>query len=140
MNEKLLAGLRDMIAFVASNPEFDFEHSSAIPIVDMQFSSWYVPQGSDPKDTVKRLARRAGSLEKQYSENGEFIWLRHQFGPYVRFTIATKRSVICERIVTGTKIVPATKEIVLPATPERTEEVVEWRCGSVLADEPMEVA
>jgi hypothetical protein len=43
---------------------------------------------------------------------------------------------VCERIVTGTREVPEVNhpEIVIPArtTPAHTEEIVEWRCGSLL--------
>jgi hypothetical protein len=50
----------------------------------------------------------------------------------VQFNISTMRKTICERVVVGKKVIPARPETVIPASPERTEEEIEWRCHPVM--------
>ena len=73
---------------------------------------------------VKRGLGGRGGLE------GFFI-LRREFGA-VALEVNVQRSLICERVKTGTRIVPAEPAKVIPPTEEREEEVFEWKCGEVL--------
>jgi hypothetical protein len=47
------------------------------------------------------------------------------------------KSNMCERVKVGTKVIPAKEQLVIPehvipATPERTEDVYEWKCSPFL--------
>ena len=59
-------------------------------------------------------------------------------------TVWGKKEAVCERVVVGSKIIPAEPEQIIPAKPEREEEIVEWKCPesfiSLKEDEPQEVA
>ena len=62
-----------------------------------------------------------GKLDKKAT--GDYFFLQKTFGP-INYDINIARERICEKIVTGKRIVPA--------VPEREEDVVEWKCGEVL--------
>ena len=84
-------------------------------------------------DRAELLARTRGVGEVK-KEAGEFdgnFNLRKNFGQVVVGWF-TDRSQICERVVTGTKILPAEPEKIVPAKPERTIEIVEWICPKSL--------
>lgn len=129
LNAELIAGLRDLISFIEANPDFDFG-SMGRPVVEMTVRSWYRRDGQDPRALVADLIKRAHGVSKTYGT--DFAWFRKEFGQHVRFEISTERATVCERVVTGTKIVPARPAMVLPAEPERVEELVEWHCSPIL--------
>lgn len=68
---------------------------------------------------------KAASWEKVY--NGDWFYLSRAFGEDLRLDITVEREVMCRKVVTGTRVVPA--------RPEQTVEEFEWRCdeASVLA-------
>jgi hypothetical protein len=132
-NQEIIQGLRDLLAFVEANEDFDFAPGTDTNIVEMAFRAWYQP-GEDRQriaigNLTQRMAHR-GKVEKLYGD--EFAWIRLQFGKFVRLDISTLRKTICERVIVGKKLVPAQPERVLPATPETTVDEVEWRCHPVL--------
>ena len=138
MNEKnaqLVAGMRDMIAFIEANDDFDFSTGESEQVM-FNFRTWY-KRGTfeSQKEYVAEIARRLGTGEKKYC--GGFFWFRHDFAPGVRFEVTANREVVCERVVTGKTIVAAQPEKIIPAQPEHEIELVEWRCAPSLADEPV---
>ena len=142
MNEKnaqLVAGIRDLIAFIEANDDFEFVTGEAHQVV-FHWRDWYLDSADSSKRRARLayLAQRLGKAEKQYS--GDFFWLRHDFGPHVRIEAASERDVVCERVVTGTRLVPAQEAYTMPALPEHEEEIVEWKCAPILADEPEQVS
>ena len=134
MNEKLILDLHSLIAFIEANDDFDFCTSEPFP-VEFRYRTWYLHALSTQqrREKLQDLARRFGTAEKQYS--GDFFWLKKQFGDTVLFSASSDRETVCERIVIGTEIIPAAPECILPASPERTEEIVEWRCSPILSPE-----
>jgi hypothetical protein len=134
MNEKLISDLHTLIAFIEANDDFDFCTSEPSP-VEFNYHTWYLTDLSteQKREKLQDLARRLGTAEKQYS--GDFFWLKKQFGDTVHFKVTSERVTVCERIVTGLKTIPAAPECILPASPERTEEIVEWRCSPILSPE-----
>jgi hypothetical protein len=54
----------------------------------------------------------------------------------VEMTILVSREEVCERVVVGSETVTLPATTPVPALPERTveREIVEWRCGSLLAE------
>ena len=60
-NAELIQGLRDLLAFVESNDDFEFVPAGDTNIVDIQFRTWYL-SGDDVRrasiaDLTRRLAR-----------------------------------------------------------------------------------
>lgn len=133
MNETLKQGLRDLLAFVESNDDFDFEMKRP-DLVVMQISSWYLHRSkSEQKAYVCDLARRVGTAEKQYGD--EFFHLNHSFGPLVQLQVASKRDVVCERVVVGQKTIPAHGGYTIPPAEEQIVDVVEWKCSPILEED-----
>ena len=74
------------------------------------------------RDELAEFARQVpGRVEKQRA--GSTFWLEGRFGDVV-LTAFAKQGAVCRMDVTGTRVVPA--------QPERVEEIVEWIC-----DEPI---
>ena len=133
-NAELIQGLRDLLAFVESNDDFDFVPGGDTNIVNGEFRSFYIHSGDEARriaisDLTRRMAR-VKKLDKLYSDS--FAWIRLQFGPFVRFDITSLRETVCERVVVGKKVIPARAEQVIPAAPESSVDEVEWRCHPVL--------
>lgn len=134
-NAELVAGLRQLCEFIEANDDFEFVTGEDAQVL-FSWREWHV-RGKKPEQRramIADLARRLGKSEKQYADS--FFWLRHDFAPGVRFEVTAMREVVCERVVTGTRIEPARPEITLPATEEKEVEIVEWRCEPILAEEP----
>ena len=137
MNEKnaqLLSGLRDLCAFIEANDDFEFVTGQQ-PQVAMDFSTWYLHSlnNNQQRERISDLAKRMGKAEKVYRDS--FFSMTHNFGPYVQLKANSERHIVCERVVTGTKIVPAHEAYTLPAQPEQVVEIVEWKCAPILAAE-----
>ena len=130
-NTELVSNLESLVEFIKANDDFDFTRDSCP--VEFNFRLWYLHNDENRKEVFADLARRMGNLKKVYGD--DFMWLKRDFGKYVRMTVSAERSSVCERIVTGVRDVP---EHVLPAREEtlveaHTEEIVEWRCPPILA-------
>lgn len=106
-----LADMRALLDFIEQHPEI------AMPT----FNTVLVRVNT--RDDLAAIAR-LGSWEKVY--NGEYFSLVKQFGTHT-LDVFTDRSVVCRKVITGTRTVPATAEHV--------EEVTEWVCedGSLLS-------
>lgn len=76
------------------------------------------------------IANAAGDVDKEVSP--QLFKLTKDFGGGVKVEWVAYRESVCEKVVVGTKIVPAEPERIIAAVPERVEEVVEWRCPSLL--------
>jgi len=133
-NAQLIQGLRDLLAFVEANDDFDFVPGTDTDIIQGNFHAWYLHTGDEERraaiaNLTRRMAR-VGKAEKLYTDS--FAHIRLEFGPFVRFQIATLRETICERVVVGKKLIAAQPERVIAATPEQTVDEVEWRCHPVM--------
>ena len=73
------------------------------------------------KEEIAAHARLA-AWEKVYKDS--FFLLRRRFGDRFCLEMNIQRDEVCRKVVTGTRVVPATEE--------RTVEIVEWVC-----DEPV---
>lgn len=98
------------------------EHNESVPV-----PSWQQFNVFCDKSEVQQAAR-ACKWEKHFS--GNYAVLRRSFGS-IEYDLDIEREQICKKVVTGTRIVPATEAI--PAKPEHSEDVTEWVCeGSIL--------
>lgn len=125
---KFIEGLRDLIGVYEANPQL------IAPSWKQNISVWVssYDDKENPnyvKDTYKDFIKALGGTEKESSNfTFELAW---EYG-LVNFRLCTERDNVCERVVTGTKVIPAQEEQVIPATEERIEEVYEWKCTSLL--------
>jgi hypothetical protein len=88
------------------------------------------------KEDAATVIRSLGKCVKQYNDHALYIMKEMAPGVSIRFVF--NRQQVCERVVVGQKVTPAQ---VLPPRltetiiPEKVEDIVEWRCGSILASE-----
>lgn len=130
-NQSLISGLRELASFVESNSDIDFpafmELNTLTPIT-LNVYSWYA---DDKKTFIADLVRRLGASEKIFQDS--FISVDRAFGPCVKLSLSMERDLVCERVVVGKKEIPAVDELTVPARPAHTEDIVEWKCGSILS-------
>jgi hypothetical protein len=71
-------------------------------------------------DTREELAEQARSATWVKTFTGKFFSLSKSFGEDVTIDITAERELVCRRVVTGTRV--------LPAQPERVVEDYTWEC------------
>lgn len=133
VNQITAANLRAAAVLLDQHPDIPqpyivTSHSGAVRL------SWYLSDESDGKALAARVVRSIdgawGRGEADYS-GPLATWNQVREGLNLHVSVA--RDQVCERVVTGTKVVtiPAVE-----AQPARTEEreVVEWRCMPLLAE------
>ncbi len=122
--EKLITGIRDFATWLETNPEIPAPMSP-------RFDVWV-----STREEAAEISKRMGRVEKHAFQ--EAFWVRKTFGP-VQFDINLDRSAVCERVVVGKKLVEGSPARIVPATDPYEEDIVEWKCGSLIAPrEPKE--
>ncbi len=118
-NDKVKA-LRDMADFLEKNPDL-LELSG-----NMTVNLW--PKSEDYIATVLKL----GLVTKHAA--GDWFWVKKQFdlAGDVGIECNRERKDICQRVLKGTKVLPATPETIIPAKPEQVVEEYEWVCPESL--------
>lgn len=117
MDEKrkaLIDGLREVAAFLENNER------APTPLPPQLNAFLY------SKEDFTMAAKAIGGKLDKKNDYGQLMVLRKEFGP-ISYDLNCDRELICERVVTGKRIVPTVEAI-----PEHEEEVVEWKCGTVL--------
>jgi len=114
--EEFTTGLRAMADWYEAHPEAPVPHDVTIRV-----------SCKDTKEEVARVARLLGSAEKEFGAST--FSLIKKFGP-LGLAFLFWRATVCERRVVGTRTIPA-----VAAQPEREEEIVEWDCHPLLAEE-----
>jgi hypothetical protein len=109
-NQEFVQRLREVAGFYESHPDLKAPSSLRIDV-------WL-----STKAQIVDTARKLGEAQKIHQEN--YFYLRKRFGDYVHLDFNVERSEVCRRIVTGTRV--------KPATPETVVEIVEWRCEEPL--------
>jgi len=118
-NHEFINALRELADFYEARPDMELPISLEISLY---------PSG---KQGMAKVARQMGKCEKV--ADGMFFRVKRFFGP-IQLVAIEYRSMVCEKVTVGKKIVP---ETVIPAReaqviPEHEEEVVEWRCPELL--------
>lgn len=113
--EAMVANLREMADFLDTVewPDGVSVHSASTVIVSCS-----------TKKQFGEACRCLGPAEK--SDHEDTLFYRRRFGGFSVVVMASK-SVTCDRVLV-TKTLPASREIVIPAKPERVEEAYEYRC------------
>ena len=113
-NPEYVAGLRKIADFYEANP------SLTLP-TDTSFTVY----GYDAKEDVLKLVHMLGNCKKEFLES--VFYIVKAFGGF-KLKFCFSKSKVCERIVTGTKVIPSIY------FPERIEEIVEWKCHPLLEE------
>lgn len=127
---ELVEGLRAMADFIEENIELPVEFEPEVKLnVWLYNDSRYNQDIQHHRTAREKLAVAAkilGKAEKRHLS--AYFDLVKKFSKCVSIEYTIDREMVCKRVVTGKKIVPAeTYE-----RPEREEEIVEWIC-----DEPI---
>lgn len=125
------AGLRALADLLDANPNIE------LPMTGQSYDplQWVLTHDESQAETLATIARALpGQLSK--SGNDEFFRLKGQIrGFYVK--ILADRDEVCTRRVVGTREVVETvpdPSVEVPLVErKRTEEIVEWDCGPILA-------
>jgi hypothetical protein len=82
-------------------------------------------------DTFTRNTKALGSFEK----DAQFSYLNatRKMGANFSIQVTIARELICKKVVVGKKVIPAREETiipekVIPAMPEREEDIIEYEC------------
>lgn len=118
-NTKLIQKMREAADWLEANPCHEIVTVSVL-----------IHATREDKERLAQLVKAAGGVKKDVSD--ELIFVRAQRFLPVDFTIAGDREKVCERVVVGTKTLPAHDGYMVAAQPEREVEIVEWKCGSIL--------
>lgn len=130
--DEMIAGLRKMADWLENTPVEMPVPASLVGSVytGAMHDSRGIRHMMDSTIGMALIANAAGDVDKEV--NSQLFKLVKDFGGGVKVEWVAYREAVCERVVVGTKIVPAEPERVVAAVPERTEEVVEWKCPSLL--------
>lgn len=112
--EKLIADLTLLVAFLKAHTKL----ADKIYVSDYHLGV-YCYSKKTFSNMIRSLCSGKLKLEKVYSDY--YCQVTRNFGD-MRLTVHIGRENVCERIVTGTKVVPA------QVYEERIEEIVEWKC------------
>jgi hypothetical protein len=117
----VIRGLRAAAEFYSENPQVEIPHYFCGGVYGAT------------KEQLTEAAKAAPYAEKHVWEDS--FKLEIPFSECLEASYHSTRSEVCERIQTGTKIVPAEPEriTIREAIPEHEEPVYEWKCSSLLA-------
>jgi hypothetical protein len=130
-----ISGLHKLADWLEQHPELPLPYDGASPTGGRL--NFILSMFDDHKDLARRFARAfPGTVEKHIRDN--VLNLKASFDGLHVLLIAD-RNAVCERVVVGTETV--TEKVkdpeLLAQVPEvevtREREIVEWRCGSLLA-------
>ena len=119
-NQAMIDSMAAFVNFLESRP--------SLPLLTMNDVYIFI-YGDSVEERLEKFANAVkvmGTGKKSYDA---FLNFTKHFGVF-NLVAACRRQEICQRVVTGTKVLPAEPEktIVVPAKPERTEETWEWEC------------
>jgi hypothetical protein len=103
--EDLIAGIRDLAAFLESHPDVPVDNVLAYSYPDL--------------GSARKATHLSGHWTKEYA--GNLIDYIKSFEPRVRLSLSVMRSEACKLVQTGTRHVEA--------VPEHDEPVYGWDCG-----------
>lgn len=122
--ELKLQGMRECLEWLENHPEVEL----TAPEINGHV------YGNNAKERMGQHARAMGHADKDFIQ--QWAYLRKRFSGGVRYSVSVSREDVCERVVVGTKTIPAHADYVIPAAPETEVEIIEWRCSSLLDSEP----
>lgn len=118
-----VAALRELADFVESR---DFPDTWKGIYVDYTFNAPKLYVSVAAKEDFGRFAAALGSFEKIRTEYS--TGMSRTLPLQANITITADREVVCTKIITGIRVLPAEPERIVEALPERTEDIVKWVC------------
>jgi hypothetical protein len=120
--EAFIAGLREVADFYEERPGLKFP----------TWAGFFV--NAYTKTEMQKIARQIGSAKKSVETPCDSFRLSKTFASGIELIFDTSRSLVCRRLVVGTKDVP---EMPVPAReqqviPAHAEEIIEWQCDESL--------
>lgn len=90
---------------------------------------------AEQKATAQTIVRTLGGTWDKSFDDTSADFTQRRDGLALRVTVT--RDAVCERVVVGTETVTIPAQPATEAQPEQTveREIVEWRCGSILAED-----
>ncbi len=134
------AGLRALADLLDAHPELRLPYDGRTGPIAVYLTT---QDGADQRANLAAWARvlPGPKTKEQAGTDGQLFALRARLHG-LNFEVIANRDEVCERVVVGTREVVETvpDPELLAAVPTveqtRTEELVEWRCGAVLAERP----
>ncbi|GEL17653.1 hypothetical protein [Pseudonocardia asaccharolytica] len=121
------AGLRQLADMIETNPDIRTAYLERMHV--------WCPRDREELQRVVRAGLAAGAhVDKEYSDHAANVVLR--FGPVAAMALAG-RSMVCERVVVGTRTVRVPDPAYVPPetpTVEQTVEITEWRCNPLMTE------
>lgn len=111
--QETIAGLRELLECLENG-------YAVVP----NYASFLIPATSREELLAIRAAYHLPSKD---TSTGNFAFER-EFRGGVKLRTYAPRETVCQRVKVGTKVMPATPEVTLPAKPERVEEIYDWIC------------
>jgi hypothetical protein len=126
---EFIQGLRDMADFLEERPDL-IERYDAFDL-----NSYF-----DEKqlNEFKERAKLLGTAKKEAGQYSSYFKLYKEFGPHT-ISVNMNREAVCVKTVTGTRMVEATEDRIIPGKPAHMEATYSWECPpSILGLEPVE--
>jgi len=124
-NEYVVA-LRELADYLESHEIPDTKPNRWTGQADDLFPTLRMDIYVDDKELFGRICAAMGTFTKEVSDYSTSAVRTLTNG--ATFGVRASRSVVCKRIVVGTKTVAAKEEEIIPAEPEHEEEIVKWEC------------
>lgn len=123
--------LRALAGWLDQNPEIA-PYSIEVPGEQLRVNVFNV-RGRDHLADLMRTV--GGRWDKHHNEEADLFHVTQEILPGVTLSLTVWRSEVCERVVVGHRTVeePDPEQVAALPKVSRTVEVVEWRCGPVLA-------
>jgi hypothetical protein len=118
-------GLRKLADFLESQPELQQYVGKHTPTEINLFPP-------DDAEVASTMARAFGTAAKKYGDT--LFYLSKEFGGGLALRALFAREAVCVKRVVGQRVVPAEPEVVIPAKPERVEDIIEWDCAEPLLE------
>lgn len=121
-----VAALRELADYLVTHELPDAIEGYWSHQVNETFSPFTLFITARNKRDFGNLCGGLGSFEKVVTDYSTGAEVKLPSGMKVHVSIS--RDMVCQRVVVGTKVVPAKEEEIIPAEPEHEEEVVKWVC------------
>lgn len=116
-NAEFVDSLRKLADFFEAHPDLKVPYS---------MSGDGIIIFANGKEEISLAARAFGSCDKTSDDIFYRVVKKDPIGQF-KLSAIEYRSQVCERVVTGKRVIPA-QTVPEHTIPERTEEIVEWRC------------
>lgn len=127
-----IAALRQLADYLESHEITDTYKNRWSGKDEDLFSAPHLEVYTDNKELFGNICGAMGSFIKEVSDYSTGAVHKLPSGAY--FGVRASRSVVCKRVIVGTKTVPAKEEEIIPAEPEHEEEIVKWECPESFID------